>query len=110
MDEPLTFISVISSGIIYIPAILAFVALGILILGVSNKLTSIVYAYLAYCFVVVYIGNLLNVREWLKNLTPFHHIPQIPIDDFTVLPLIILIILALCITVFGLLLFQRKDL
>ncbi|RIM82043.1 ABC transporter permease [Staphylococcus arlettae] len=110
MDEPLSFISVISSGIIYIPAILAFVALGILILGVSNKLTSIVYAYLAYCFVVVYIGNLLNVREWLKNLTPFHHIPQIPIDDFTVLPLIILIILALCITVFGLLLFQRKDL
>lgn len=110
MAQPLSLFSVITSGVIYIPAILTFVALGILVLGISNKLTSMVYAYLAYCFVVVYIGNLLNVREWLKNLTPFHHIPQIPIDDFTVLTLLILIILTVFITVCGLLLFQRKDL
>ncbi|MGP5092817.1 ABC transporter permease [Staphylococcus equorum] len=109
MDTPLDFDMVIQSAIVYIPAILSFVGIGTVVIGWGIKLTTLVYAYLAYTFLVNYLGTLLNVKDWMKDITPFEHIPSLPIDDFTSGPMITLLLIFIILCVIGAFGFNRKD-
>lgn len=109
MDTPLDFDMVIQSAIVYIPAILSFVGIGTVVIGWGIKLTTLVYAYLAYTFLVNYLGTLLNVKDWMKDITPFEHIPSLPIDDFTSGPIITLLLIFIILCVIGVIGFNRKD-
>lgn len=109
MDTPLDFDMVIQSAIVYIPAILSFVGIGTVVIGWGIKLTTLVYAYLAYTFLVNYLGTLLNVKDWMKDIAPFEHIPSLPIDDFTSGPMITLLLIFIILCVIGAFGFNRKD-
>lgn len=109
LDNPFTFWTMIKSGIVYIPAIITFVGIGVLLIGWLNKGHFIVYLYLGYTFFVVYLGQLLDVKEWLKNLTPFQHIPEIPVDKMDYMGISVLIVISIIMIIVGLIGFRRKD-
>ena len=107
LDDPFSFWTIIKAGIVHIPAIISF-ALGVL-LGWFNKGHFIVYLYLTYTFFVVYLGQLLNIKDWLKDITPFHHIPEIPVEDMNYSGISILIIISVVLIIIGFIGFKRKD-
>ncbi|MFU1789655.1 hypothetical protein ACM3BO_14005 [Mammaliicoccus sciuri] len=109
LDDPFSFWTIIKAGIVHIPAIISFVALGVVLLGWFNKGHFIVYLYLTYTFFVVYLGQLLNIKEWLKDITPFHHIPEIPVEDMDYSGISILIIISVLLIMIGFIGFKRKD-
>lgn len=109
LDDPFSIWTIIKAGIVHIPAIISFVAFGVVLLGWFNKGHFIVYLYLTYTFFVVYLGQLLNIQNWLKAITPFYHIPEIPVEDMDYLGISILIILSVLLIVIGLIGFKRKD-
>ncbi|PTJ61141.1 ABC transporter permease [Mammaliicoccus sciuri] len=109
LHDPFSFWTIIKSGIVHIPAIISFVALGVVLLGWFNKGHFIVYLYLTYTFFVVYLGQLLNIKDWLKDITPFHHIPEIPVEDMNYSGISILIILSVVLIIIGFIGFKRKD-
>ncbi|GGI39589.1 ABC transporter permease [Mammaliicoccus stepanovicii] len=109
LNHPFHFWTIIHSGIVHVPAIITFVALGVLLIGWLNKWHFVVYLYLTYTFFVVYLGQLLNLNDWLKNITPFQHIPEIPVEEMSYKGISILIAISIVFIVIGLLGFKRKD-
>jgi putative exporter of polyketide antibiotics len=50
-----------------------------------------------------FLGVLLDVPQWLRNLSPFEHVPGAPVDTITVAPLLTLTAIAVGLAGIGLL-------
>jgi ABC-2 type transport system permease protein len=55
-------------------------------------------------------GQLLDLPQWVSDLSPFQHVPQLPAADFTAVPLLVLTMLAVALTAAGLAGLRRRDL
>jgi ABC-2 type transport system permease protein len=62
-----------------------------------------------YSFVVSYLGQLLQLPQWTNNISPFGHIPQLPADELTATPLLVLTVLAAALVIGGLLAFRERE-
>lgn len=109
MDDSLSLMTTFSSAYVYLPAIWVVVALTILLVGAVPKLTGFVWLYVVYCFVVVYLGDLLNFPNWTKGLSVFDYIPQIPADNMSFLIMILLPMIAVVLTVIGFNGYTKRD-
>lgn len=109
MDKPIAFNKIFTAGLVFIPAILVFAGLAVCIIGWFKKGSLIVYLYLAYSFLVVYLGQLLNIKQWLKKVTPFGHVPRLPIADMDWSATIIMLVIAMILFISGIVGFKYKD-
>ena len=109
MEEGLSFTTTISSAIVYLPAMWLLVAFAVFFIGVLPKATGFIWFYVIYCFIVIYLGGILDFPKWMNAISPFDHIPQIPADDMKVIPLITLTIMTLLITLLGFVGYKRRD-
>ncbi|UFT99329.1 ABC transporter permease [Radiobacillus kanasensis] len=109
MEEPFPFETIYGMGLVYYPAILVMISVAVLFIGFRPKLTSFIWLYVLYSFVVLYMGGLFQFPEWVGQLTPFGHIPQIPVEDMTWMPIILLISFAAVVTVIGFIGYNRRD-
>ena len=109
LEEPIDFIEILSTAFVYLPALWAIVGLTVLLIGAAPKLTSFVWLYVVYCFIVLYLKETLELSEWLVNLSVFEHIPQLLTDELRVLPLIALTVLFMIATVIGVIGYNKRD-
>ncbi|MDY5060983.1 ABC transporter permease [Staphylococcus simulans] len=109
MDKAIAFHKIITAGLVFVPAILVFAGLAVCIVGWFKKGSLLVYLYLAYSFLVVYLGQLLNIKQWLKKVTPFGHVPRLPIADMDWSATIIMLVIALILFISGIVGFKYKD-
>ncbi|PPA69309.1 ABC transporter permease [Jeotgalibacillus proteolyticus] len=110
MDEPISFLSLFNGGMVYLPAIWVMIGAAVLFTGLIPQLTGLSWLYLGYSFFVVYLGGLMQFPEWLGKLSPFGHIPQIPVEEFNLLNLALLTLIALLLTAAGFAGFKKRDL
>jgi ABC-2 type transport system permease protein len=61
------------------------------------------------CLVFGQLGEILQFPQWLLNLSPFTHVPDLPLGEFSVLPLLWLTAVAAVLVVVGLAGFRRRD-
>lgn len=71
--------------------------------------TIITWIYLVYSFFVVYLGKLLQLPQWMENISPFGNIPQLPVEDMNLSKIIILTIIALFLIIFGFIGYNKRD-
>lgn len=109
MDDPIAFGTFYSAGMVYLPAMWIMIAITVLFIGMIPKLTSVIWFYLIYSFITIYLGGLLQFPEWMGNLSPFGHIPQLPVEDMDFLKVIVLTIIAIILTVIGFISYDRRD-
>ncbi|MHD0396675.1 ABC transporter permease [Staphylococcus simulans] len=109
MDKPLAFHQLLAAGLVYTPAILVFLGLAVCVIGWLKQGSLLVYVYLAYSFIVIYLGQLLNVKPWLKQITPFGHVPRLPIADMDWQATSIMLIIAFVLFIAGMMGFKSKD-
>ncbi|WP_047985839.1 ABC transporter permease [Ornithinibacillus californiensis] len=109
MDDPFRFGSMYQMGIVYYPAMLVMIGVAVLLIGISRKLTSFIWLYVFYSFIVLYMGALFQFPEWVGKLTPFGHIPQLPMDELTWMPMVLLTGIAAILTVIGVIGYNRRD-
>lgn len=60
--------------------------------------------------VLAEIGPLLDLSHWVMDLSPFAHVPKLPGTAFSVLPELLLTLLAVGLVAAGLVAFRRRDL
>ncbi len=101
--------SVLKVGLCYLPAIWAIAGLAILLVGFLPKMTALVWAVFGYTFIVMYFGRIMDVPEWAVKITPFGNIPQLPVQEFTLMPLIGLTLIAVALAALGVLRFKERD-
>lgn len=96
-------------SLVYAPATLVLAALAVLLFGWLPGAARAVWAALGVCFVIGWLGGLLNPPAWLENLSPFTHTPQVPVQDVAAGPLATIalsVVLAVALGVAG---FRRRD-
>jgi len=109
LETPIAFGSLLHAMMVYVPALWIMLGLGIFVVGVLPKAAALCWAYFTYIFIVGFFGDLLNMPAWAMKMSPFHHIPQLPLENMRVFPLLILTAAALALTVCGLLFYRRRD-
>lgn len=109
MDETLSFYTTFAAAYVYLPALWVVIGLIIGVIGVVPKISGAIWIYVVYCFVVVYLGGLLDFPKWVNNLSVFEHIPQIPVDDGNFLTFMALTLIALLLTITGFVGYNRRD-
>ena len=109
MEVPLAFGSLIRSMMVYVPAIWAMLGLAVFIVGAFPKLAVFCWVYFTYIFIAGFFGELLSMPSWAMGVSPFYHVPQLPLEDMRVPPLVILTVVALALTVCGLAFYRRRD-
>lgn len=110
MDDPISLGTMFKAAMVYLPAMWVMVGVAILFVGFLPQVTGLSWLYLTYSFIVVYLGGLLQFPEWMSKLSPFGHIPKIPIEDMDYLKVSILTIVAIVIMVVGFVGYNRRDL
>lgn len=110
MDEGLSFSTIFSSAYVYLPAMWLVIGLAAALLGAAPKLAGLVWLYIIYCFVVVYLKDLLSFPEWMNQLSVFEHVPQIPVDEMNLLVLAVLTGVAIVFLAVGFIGYNKRDL
>jgi ABC-2 type transport system permease protein len=109
MEDPLSFSTIIKLGLVHLPAMLFMAALAVVLIGFLPGLTGLVWLYLGYSFFVVYMGEMLKLPNWLEKLSPFGHIPQLPLEGADIARLSIMAGLAIALIVAGFIGYRQRD-
>lgn len=110
MDGSLELWSILKMILIYYPALLATVGGIVFLVGFFPKVTSLIWVYMFYSFVILYFNELFQFPDWISKLSAFSYIPQIPIEEFKLLPVAVLLILAVLLAIGGGVGYRRRDL
>ncbi|MCL2364995.1 MAG: hypothetical protein FWC71_10085 [Defluviitaleaceae bacterium] len=110
LEVPLAFGSTLYAMMIYVPALWFMLGLGVLVVGIFPKAATLCWVYFTYIFMIGFFGELLDLPRWVMYLSPFYHVPQLPLEDMRVLPLVVLTVAAVGCTVGGLVFYRRRDL
>ncbi len=97
------------AALVFLPAILLTVAFATALYGVLPRATGLAWLLVVWLSFVLFLGDLLNVPDWARSVSPFHHTPVLPGQDFAAEPLLVMGGLAVALFAAGLLGFRRRD-
>ncbi|MCB5952487.1 ABC transporter permease [Enterococcus sp. BWT-B8] len=109
MAQPISLAVMMKSGFVYLPAIWFVLSLSAILVGYLPGWSSLVWVYLGFSFFVDYFGNLLDVPDWLKNISVFSYIPRLPVDSFSWQPLLIISGIAVVFSLIGFYGYRERD-
>lgn len=89
--------------------VLVLSGLATLAYGVLSRWAGAAWLGLLLAVVVLLLGTVLRMPEWVQDLSPFHHLALVPAEDFRWSPFLALAAVALGLTATGVLLFTRRD-
>ncbi|WP_075979988.1 ABC transporter permease [Bacillus massilinigeriensis] len=109
MKEGLSFSTTFGSALVYLPAMWILIGIVILLIGIFPKATGLSWLYLTFCFIVIYLGGLLDFPEWVNQLSVFEHVPKIQTEDVELVPIMTLIVSSTIITFVGFIGYNKRD-
>jgi len=109
MEEPLLFTTVLKAALYYLPAIWVMISIAILLIAYLPKYTNFIWGFLGFSFFTVYMGKLVNIPNWILKLVPYNNIPQIPVEDSNIIPLIIMTFIAFTTMIIGINAYNKRD-
>ena len=100
----------VAAGVVLIPGALVLAGIAMLIAGWWPRRAPLAFLVVVFAFVQVYLGALLSFPEWLNALSPFDHLPLMPVEPFAAAPTLSVLALAVALTVLGVVGLRRRDL
>ncbi|AEV81517.1 antibiotic transport system permease protein [Actinoplanes sp. SE50/110] len=91
------------------PAVWVLGAIAVLLVGALPRHSAAAWGSVAICLLVLLVGGLLGMPQWVLDISPFTHVPQLPAAGFTVVPEIVLILIAALLSGAGLTALRRRD-
>jgi len=109
--EPLErFGTALAAILVHLPAGAVFVALTLLAFAVAPRWTfGIGWELLTLGLVVGQLGDLLGLPAAVQALSPFHHVPAVPLERVDPVPLLVSAAAAIVVTALALVAFRRRD-
>ena len=103
------FAAAVGAMVVQIPATLVLGGLAVALFGWLPRLTSLAWAALAVALLLGQLGQLLQLPQWLMDISPYTHIPLVPTQDVRWAPLIVLTLIAAALIGAGIAGFRRRD-
>lgn len=93
-----------------LPAVWVVAGLAVALFGLAPRMAFLAWAALGGVFFLGILGSLLQLPDWVMDISPFTHIPRVPSEDLTTAPLLWLTAVAVALVGAGLVAFRRRDL
>lgn len=110
MGEPGLVWEVTAGHLAYLPALLVILAFAGLLYGSAPATVGFAWALVFYAFFMGFFGPVLDLPQWVLNVSPFEHIPGIPGEDPVLMPLLVLTVVAVAAGLVALTSFRSRDL
>jgi ABC-2 type transport system permease protein len=101
---------VLAGVLVTLPAVWVLSGIAAALFGLLPRLAPASWAVLAVFALLVLLGPLMELDQWVLDLAPFIHIPKLPGGDVSATPLAGLVAITAVLTVAGLAGFRRRDL
>lgn len=99
------------AALVQAPAALAFAGFVVVVFGLLPRATvALAWTGFAVCLLLGQLGALLDLPQLVQDISPFTHLPRVPVDAVTATPLLTLLAVAAALTATGITLFRRRDL
>ncbi|MPZ26674.1 MAG: ABC transporter permease [Micromonosporaceae bacterium] len=99
-----------ASHLVYAPALLVILAIAALLFGFLPSATGATWAVLGFGMIIGFFGPIMDLPQWVHNLSPLEHVSRLPLDDLAWTPLVVLTVIAAGLAGAGLAGFRRRDL
>jgi ABC-2 type transport system permease protein len=93
-----------------VPAMWLLAGATLLLYGLLPRWSLAAWALVAWVFVAAMFGILLDLPQWLLNLSPFQHVPALPAASMSWPPIVVLTAVAVAMIAAGLAALDRRDL
>ena len=99
----------VRAALVYLPALWVMAGLCALLAGALPRLTALCWVVFAYSFLSIYLGRMYSLPEWTVRITPFGHVPQVPVQAFAAPPLLAMTAAAAALCACGVWRFTKRD-
>jgi ABC-2 type transport system permease protein len=97
------------AGAVMVPAMWVLAGLAMLLHGLRPQWALAAWASVAWVFVVAMFATVLDLPQWLSNISPFEHVPALPAAPMAWLPLVVLTAIAAAAIAVGVAALDRRD-
>lgn len=70
----------------YLPGVLLVAAIAVAITGLPPRSSMLAWAGVAFVFFQVMLGETLRLPDWVDAMSPFWHLPGLPVETFDPCP------------------------
>ena len=98
-----------AAGLVMVPAMWLLAGATLLADGLLPRWSLAAWALVAWSFVAAMFGSLLDLPQWLLNLSAFQHVPALPAASMEWLPIVVLTAIAAALIAAGLAALERRD-
>jgi ABC-2 type transport system permease protein len=100
---------VMVAALAQLPAVWVLTGITVAVFGLVPGQVMVGWGALVAFLVLGQLGSVLNLPEWMTNLSPFTHSPKLPGGELSATPLIMLTAIAGILVAIGLSAFRRRD-
>jgi ABC-2 type transport system permease protein len=100
---------VLAGAAVQLPAVWVLGGLAVALFGLLPRLVGLSWGVLGGCVFLAVLGAVLQLSQWLLDLSPFTHVPRIPGGTLSVPPLVLLGLVAAGLFAGGLAGFRQRG-
>jgi len=93
----------------FVPPLWVVVGLTFAVFGLAPRAVAAAWAALGLFVVIGLFGQLFGLPDWLIDVSPFQHVPQMPVEGFSLGSTCALVAVAAALLAVGLAAFRRRD-
>lgn len=93
----------------YLPGVLVVAGGAVAIIGVRPLWSLLAWGGVAFIFFQVMLGETLRLPDWIDSISPFWHLPELPVQAFDPTAAVAELVLAAALVALGLWGFRRRD-
>lgn len=108
-DDPSQVLRLVGASLVTVPGVLVFVGIAMVLFGWLPRAALAAWAVLAGAAVIVFLGELLRLPQWVRDLSPFTHLPALPAQELQWAPILAVLALAGLLVVAGMVGLRRRD-
>lgn len=99
-----------AASLAYLPAIALYGAFALALFGLRLRTTALAWLLVIWTALVTFLGDLLGLPQWARDLSPLEHVALVPSEELEVVPLVVMGAAAVVLVAAGLMLLRRRDL
>jgi ABC-2 type transport system permease protein len=99
----------VGAAVAFVPALWVLIGVTLVLFGFAPRATAAAWGVLVACFVIALFAELLNLPDWLVDVSPFQHVPAMPSQGFALAPVVALTATAAVLMIAGVVGFRRRD-
>lgn len=108
-DDPTYVTQMLAAMVVFMPGVAVLAAIGFALWGVAPRLALLAWAGLVWAVVVGLFGEVLDLPQWARDISPLEAVPALPATELTFAPLLTLAAVAVLLCAVGFVGLNRRD-